>query len=193
MFKLVLGIFIFFIFIGCGKENLQNSPSPPKENENTRYYTRLDGSAIKGDENIILSCMKIGSQEAGLCESVCISQVLPQYVRYDLYMSDWMPEKECQYFIFGSDFSYEYYGTNPSFVGNKIFCLNAGFKHRGKYEFTSYHLNLTREDKTFNSYLMLGLRTYTFHLRETDLVYVSVYTCLKREEITKELIERVQI
>ena len=207
-------LFLGFILASCLDERTQDLSSVDEKIH--FYFKRIeDGMPITGDENLILRCTN--SIAGGHCESICISEYLPQHQRFTFAMSNYEANGKCFVYIFGFNLqdgslpSVRYYvgdySTRVINGASQGYCsgldLNSA-NFEGGWQFgddtQNEYLNLYSSDNSLSKSLILRANQgdiFTYFddnfLDEVTIQTRQGYECRKDSELTNQLLEDLTI
>lgn len=214
MKSLLFSMLIFPILTACLSD--QGDGGTTATEEDPFYYKRIeDGKPVTGNENLILRCSN--AIAGGFCESICISEVRPEFKRFTLAMSNYEANGKCFIYIFGFNpqngdlpevryYSGDYATKIVSGV-TKGFCNNISIvspNFQGFWQFTDNTSNeyLTLFDSNKDIILSHQLSVnqgdvFTYYDSDfNDDITIQTrqgYECRKSEEITDALIDDLAI
>ena len=197
---------LLILLISCGTEQPldEEDTGDTKDNPGDTeiqyvvYYTSLDGGEVDGNtDDMILECISTESSNSAICESVCISEIYPEYKRYDLYMTYYLPVDECEFYLFSSDSdmdngSYEFYkGTYDNHS-----CTNFSLEDEGTFNFNGNLTYLWLFDN--NGYLNESIPisspgTGMFRQLDDNHEFFLREGCRKLDDLTDTVIEDITI
>ncbi len=214
--KTIVLIFVCFsIFTSCNTQQSSVSTNSETRLKSNVDIKRKDGGEIIGDENGILVCVN------GICEETCISVVMPEFQRWNVYGTYWMKDDLCYIMLISSQiennekhkYFYRMYSGNvvrdydkkghceiPSFENpdyeGTIKYSEEGSIYNGLEYFLSFYSDEFDHRSDFKAKLSTNLFPVVFDLKDIDGIkkhYWMQRGCVKFEEIDQDLLNYVNI